>query len=54
MGLLVPCLTSLDLIDAALAALTADAFREHQTHAFGNGLKEKFTFPQKTIFQNRS
>ena len=50
MGLLAPCLTSVDLIDAALAALTADAFREHQTHAFGNESEGKIHLPTEKYF----
>ena len=50
MNLLDPCLTSVDLIDAALAALTADAFREHLTHAFGNELEGKIHLPTEKYF----
>ena len=50
MGLLNPCLTSVDLRDAALAALTADAFREYQTHAFGNDSEGKIHLPTEKYF----
>ena len=52
MGLLNPCLKSVDFRDAALAALTADAFREHQTHAFGNDSEGKIHLPIENYFSN--
>ena len=52
MGLLNPCLTSIDFRDAALAALTADAFKKDKTHAFGNDLEGKIHLPTENYFSN--
>jgi predicted nuclease with RNAse H fold len=54
MSLLDSCLTSVDFIDAALAALTADAYIQHQTHAFGNDQEGKMHLPTEKYFENRS
>ena len=52
-GLLNPLLTSIDFLDAALCAITADALLMQQTEAFGNEREGKILLPREKYFSKR-